>query len=282
MSVKLLAEITIIILDGYFVFRLYIASVPHKQDSLGSLFSPSPSAGNVPGAYNGGLVCVRCQFRPCSAYDTTRPLSIRDRYAFEFQARPPGFDGNLCDTLLPATILRLTFMPRSREAPELKIPLADSVRRNHAIEHATVTLMLERGMRVPMGGYSISPGFIIWSRASPEDVALAARDALDLLKAGNSELAISPYCGTNIVSFVVVGALAAKIFAGSNKGVWSILRGAAAALLAAVLLGRPLGRLIQRHFTTLPDVEGVELVEIRELLRTPVSIVWVRTSLDVN
>ena len=133
---------------------------------------PSSSAGNVPGAYNGGVVCVCCQFRPCSAYDTTPPLSIRDRYAFEFQARPPGFDGNLCDTLLIATISRLTFMPRSREGPELKIPLVDSVRRNHAIEHATVTLMLERGMRVPMGGYSISPGFIIWSRASPEDVPL--------------------------------------------------------------------------------------------------------------
>lgn len=164
----------------------------------------------------------------------------------------------------------------------MRFSLAENVRRNHAIEHATVTLMLERGMRAPMGGYSISPGFIIWSRASLEDVALAARDSLDLLKAGNSELAISPYCGTNIVSFVVVGALAAKIFAGSNKGVWSILRGATAALLAAVLLGRPLGRFIQRHFTTLPDVEGVELVEIRELLRTPVSIVWIRTSSEAN
>ena len=164
----------------------------------------------------------------------------------------------------------------------MRIPLAERVRRNHAIEHATVTLMLERGMRAPMGGYSISPGFIIWSRASHEDVSLAARDALDLLKAGNSELAISPYCGTNIVSFVVVGALAARIFAGSKRNFWSILRGAAAAIVAAVLLGRPLGRFIQRHFTTLPDVEGVELVEIRELLRTPVSIVWIRTSSEVT
>ena len=49
------------------------------------------------------------------------------------------------------------------------------------------------------------------------DVAAAARDALDLLKAGNSELAISPYCGTNIVTFAVVGALAAKLFSGRKK-----------------------------------------------------------------
>lgn len=164
----------------------------------------------------------------------------------------------------------------------MRFSFAESVRKNHAIEHATVTLMLERGMRAPMGGYSISPGFVIWSRASLEDVALAARDAVDLLKAGNSDLAISPYCGTNIVSFVLVGALAARIFAGSSKGFWSILRAATAALLEAVLLGRPLGRLLQRHFTTLPEVEGVELVEIREMLRTPVSIVWIRTSSNVS
>lgn len=160
----------------------------------------------------------------------------------------------------------------------MKIALLDNVRRNHAIEHATVTLLLERGARAPMGGYSLSPGFVIWSRASLEDVALAARDALDLLNAGESDLAISPYCGTNIVTYTVVGALAARIFAGSKKNFWSLVRGAVAALVAAAILGRPLGRLIQRHFTTLPNVTGVELVEIRELFKNPVTVVWVSTT----
>ena len=161
----------------------------------------------------------------------------------------------------------------------MKIALLDNVRRNHAIEHATVTLLLERGARAPMGGYSLSPGFVIWSRASLEEVSLAARDALDLLNAGESDLAISPYCGTNIVTYAVVGALAARIFAGSKKNFWSVLRGAVAALVAAAILGRPLGRLIQRHFTTLPNVTGVELVEIRELFKNPVTIVWVSTTI---
>ncbi len=160
----------------------------------------------------------------------------------------------------------------------MKIPLIENVRRNHAIEHATVTLLLERGASTPMGGYSISPGFVIWSRASVEDVSLAARDALDLLKAGNADLAISPYCGTNIVTYAVVGALAAKVFSGRKKTFWSVLRGAVAALIAATLLGRPLGRLLQRHFTTLPYVEGVEFVEIRQILERPLSVVWIRTS----
>lgn len=160
----------------------------------------------------------------------------------------------------------------------MKIPLIENVRRNHAIEHATVTLLLERGARAPMGGYSISPGFVIWSRSSVEEVSLAAREALDLLKAGNSDLAISPYCGTNIVAYVAVGALAARIFSGRKKNFWSVLRGAVAALAAATILGRPLGRLIQRHFTTLPDVEAVELVEIRELSKNPVSVIWINTT----
>ena len=164
----------------------------------------------------------------------------------------------------------------------MNIPLIANVRRNHAIEHATVTLLLERGARAPMGGYSISPGFVIWSRAPVEDVSLAARDALDLLKAGNADLAISPYCGTNLVAYAVVGALAARIFSGPKKNFWSALRGAIAALVAAALLGRPLGRLIQRHFTTLPQVEEVELVEIRELFKNPVSVVWINTTAQMD
>ena len=162
----------------------------------------------------------------------------------------------------------------------MRIALMESVRRNHAIEHATVTLMLERGVPAPMGGYSIGPGFVIWSRGSIDDVALAARDALDLLKAGNSELAISPYCGTNIVTFALVGALAAKLFSGRKKTFWSAVRGSVAAIIAAMLLGRPLGRLLQRHCTTLPHVEGVELVEIRELFKKSVSVVWIKTALS--
>ncbi len=160
----------------------------------------------------------------------------------------------------------------------MRIPLIDDVRRNHAIEHATVTLMLERGVRAPMGGYSTPKGFIIWSRAPWQDVSLAARDALDLLKAGNADLAISPYCGTNIVTYVLVGALAARVFSGRNKGFWATFRGAAAALVAAALLGRPLGRLLQRHFTTLPHVAEVEFGEVRQLLKRPLSVVWIRTS----
>ncbi len=160
------------------------------------------------------------------------------------------------------------------------VPSIDKVRRNHAIEHATVTLLLERGAGAPMGGYSVPQGFIIWSRAPWRDVSLAARAALGLLKAGNADLAISPYCGTNIVSYTLVGALAARIFSGGKKGFWPMLRGAVAALVAVSLLGRPLGRFLQRHFTTLPHVPDVELVEVRQLISRPISVVWVKTASD--
>ena len=160
----------------------------------------------------------------------------------------------------------------------MKIPVIDDVRRNHAIEHAVVTLLLERGARVPMGGYSIPSGFVIWSRSRVEEVSLATRDAIALLKAGNSDLAISPFCGTNIATCALVGALAAKIFSGRKKTRFSTLRGIVAAMAAVAFLGRPLGRLFQRHFTTLPYIEGVEVLEIRQILASPVSVVWISMS----
>ena len=164
----------------------------------------------------------------------------------------------------------------------MKIHSIDDVRRNHSIEHATVTLLLERGAGAPMGGYSIPPGFVIWSRATLDDVSLAAQDAMDLLKAGHSDLAISPYCGTNIAAYAVVGGLTAKLVIGRRKGFWAVAGGVATALIAAALLGKPLGRFFQSHFTTLPDVSGAELMGIRQILKSPVLVVWFGTKYPRN
>ena len=139
----------------------------------------------------------------------------------------------------------------------------DKVRRNHALEHATVARLLERGMRTPMGGYSIASGFFIWGRVSRREVMEAAEEALQLLKAGHKDLAISPYCGTNIVATVVIGGLVSTIVSRKKRGFWSNVRGAAAGLIAASLLGRPIGKLMQRRFTTLAEVTGLEIGSVR-------------------
>ena len=108
----------------------------------------------------------------------------------------------------------------------------DAVRKNHALEHATVAVLLERGVSPPLGGYSLPNGFIIWAKAAPGDVSNAAHEALQLLEEGHSDLAVSSYCGTNFVAAALLGGLAALV-AGQGRGLWPRVRGAAVGLLVA-------------------------------------------------
>ncbi len=129
-----------------------------------------------------------------------------------------------------------------------------------------------------MGGYSVSSGFMIWSRASADDVLSAAREALKLLESGRSDLAVSSYCGTNLVTSALIGGLAAVAISRGRRGFWPGVKGAAAALIASSTLGRPLGRFLQRRFTTLSDVEGMTIDSVRVIVTRPTVVVWVGTS----
>ena len=152
-------------------------------------------------------------------------------------------------------------------------------RRNHALEHAVVTLLLERGVQPPLGGYSVPSGFFIWSSAPAEAVEAASREALRLLKDGHSGLAGSPFCGTNLIASVLVGGAAAALAAGGQRGFWATARGAAAAVAAASVLGKPVGRFLQRRFTTLPDLERVEIESPQMLVEGPkVNVVWIEAN----
>jgi hypothetical protein len=51
--------------------------------------------------------------------------------------------------------------------------------------------------------------------------------------------------------------------AGSRRG--GGVSGAIVAAVFAVLAAQPLGRLIQQHYTTSPDLEGVRIVSVRPM-----------------
>ena len=44
------------------------------------------------------------------------------------------------------------------------------VRQNHALEHATIAVLQESGVRLPLAGYSTSGGFFIFGKASTEAI----------------------------------------------------------------------------------------------------------------
>ena len=154
------------------------------------------------------------------------------------------------------------------------------VRRNHGLEHGTVAVLLEMGARPPLGGYSTSGGFFIVGRISTETVAQAAYEALARMRNGERELAVSPYCGTNLATSAMLAGALSSLVMGRSKDKKSRLRRLPFALAAAfggAMLGRPVGIELQKYFTTLGDAEYIEITNVRHLTSIPYTIHRVST-----
>ena len=75
------------------------------------------------------------------------------------------------------------------------------IRQNHALEHATIAVLLERlEVRVKMAGYAGLNGFYIMGNVPTITLEEAAYEGLKRLKAGEKDIAVSPMCGTNLAA----------------------------------------------------------------------------------
>ena len=73
--------------------------------------------------------------------------------------------------------------------------------RNHGLEHATISLLMQEfKLRGPLAGYSIPYGFFILGNATLDQIRKSVALALLQFQDGEKGLAISPYCGTNILT----------------------------------------------------------------------------------
>src|SRR5579862_5480220 len=84
------------------------------------------------------------------------------------------------------------------------------VRQNHALEHATVTLLTRDDHDLSVSARSNARGFTIFADLDPLTVRAASEEALLRLCSGEVELAIHPNCGTNLAvgtSVLMVGSL---------------------------------------------------------------------------
>ena len=143
------------------------------------------------------------------------------------------------------------------------------IRQNHALEHATVAALLERGVQPPLAGYSVAGGFFIFARASQETVDEAAFEALVRLNEGQRDLAISPHCGTNVVSGALLAGLLSALILGHTRSPLKRLPLAAGAIIGATFASRPLGNALQRRYTTLADVSNLRIAGITRLWALP-------------
>jgi hypothetical protein len=138
------------------------------------------------------------------------------------------------------------------------------LRRNHALEHATIAVMMEREPGRKLNGFSNDDGFYVQGVRSLEEVDSAARAALDRLHGGEKRLAIHRNCGTTIVAanllaaVTFIGVIAAGLFMGMGLGVEFYLL-LVAGMLVSLMLRVPLSLFLQRFVTTQHDLSNAEV-----------------------
>jgi len=140
--------------------------------------------------------------------------------------------------------------------------LVQRTRSNHSLEHATVALLLQHmGPQLRVLGRSTPYGFYLYGDLPTHLVQQFAHEALARLKGGESELAISPFCGTNYATAGVLAGLGALLAVG-DRNRWERLPRVLLAAIVGTLVGFSLGREVQRHVTTSPHVAAVHIARV--------------------
>ena len=167
----------------------------------------------------------------------------------------------------------------------LDLPAISSVRRNHALEHATLQILAERGGNVRLMGRSSIWGFTVYGDVDTRELLEAAQDGLRRLKAGQRGLAVHPNCGSNYAVAGVIAGLGAFLALGGmtkdeNEGVLerlSRLPLACAVGTLGVIASRPLGTAFQARVTTKADVGNLQITSVTKSSRAGTTIHLVRT-----
>jgi hypothetical protein len=150
------------------------------------------------------------------------------------------------------------------------------VRRNHALEHATLQVLARTDPFLRLAGYSNMGGFWIVGELSTDTLAAAVQEAVARLRAGEIGLAIHPNCGTNFVATGFLAGIAGWLgMLGAGTGFRRKLERLPVIIglvTLAIILANPLGPLLQAKVTTQPDIGSLEVVRIERGMRQQVPI----------
>lgn len=152
--------------------------------------------------------------------------------------------------------------------------------RNHGLEHATISLLMQEfKLRGPMAGYSIPRGFFILGNATLDQIEKSTSLALTQFQEGEKGLAISPYCGTNILTSATLATIASlagyKLSGGGLKG----FNQAVSAVTFSLIASQPIGKILQKRFTTSSDMANLRLGTIKQYHFGPLKVHWVSTTI---
>jgi len=147
----------------------------------------------------------------------------------------------------------------------LDIPIISRIRRNHGLEHATITILSQHFPDRRLAGFSDLNGFYLFGEVPSADLREAVTRALARLGNGERYLAVHPHCGTNYVaSGFVAGLLAWLGMAGvrTKRDKVERLPLVIALITLGFIISQPLGPMIQERITTSGDPQGMIVVDI--------------------
>ncbi|HUE98202.1 MAG TPA: DUF6391 domain-containing protein [Anaerolineales bacterium] len=147
----------------------------------------------------------------------------------------------------------------------LDIPPFLATRRNHAVEHATLKILARKYEDKNLAGHSNPTGFFLFGDLAMNDIRNAINEAMTRLRAGESELAIHPGCGTNLAASALLPATFAWVpVQGTRSLRWRLLLIPVALIFAVFgyLLSKPLGPWLQRNVTTEADLGNLQLMDV--------------------
>ncbi len=134
------------------------------------------------------------------------------------------------------------------------------LRRNHALEHATIAVMMEREPGSKFNGFSTDEGFFVQGVRSKEEVDSAAREALRRLRGGEKKLAVHRNCGTTIVAANLLAAVFFLVALGVGLYLgWDVYLLILGGIVLSLLLRVPLSLLLQRFVTTDAELSNAEV-----------------------
>ncbi|MDO9509356.1 MAG: DUF6391 domain-containing protein [Thermovirgaceae bacterium] len=140
------------------------------------------------------------------------------------------------------------------------------VRRNHAMEHATINIIQEKTGVAGLSGMAFDDGFSISGMFDPDGILRASREAQRRLSGGEKHLALSRRCGTTIVVVNTISAIVFifLLFMTGKLAIVPVLL----SLLAACILGPVASPWVQRFITTDPDVKSTEITGVETRSRS--------------
>ncbi|GAB6137434.1 DUF6391 domain-containing protein [Halanaerobaculum tunisiense] len=149
-------------------------------------------------------------------------------------------------------------------APQQIIAIATNpdLRRNHALEHATINVLEEKYGCKNLSGWAQEDGFYISGVFNAAVIEEAAEEGLFRLQQGEQDLVVHKRCGTSLSMANILSALIffTLLFITKTFSLFNVV----IALLLANFLGPSLGVWVQKKFTTSAQVAGMVIAGINQ------------------